>query len=183
MGSLVGFLVKPKPRSCKGNRSARDANPEGRPRNGCWGTLPAFRGTFEHSLDQRGRIAIPARYRSAFAEGGVLTPSADGCLELYPAATFDEIAEALTAEGANLQRGRRLRRALYARSWDVELDKQGRILIPPTMRELVQVEDGLVLAGRGECLELWSQERWNDEAIAVERDYASNLEAQERATS
>ncbi|HJN93239.1 MAG TPA: cell division/cell wall cluster transcriptional repressor MraZ [Dehalococcoidia bacterium] len=145
--------------------------------------MPAFRGTFEHSLDQRGRIAVPARYRDAFTDGGVLTPSADGCLELYPAAAFDQIAEALTAEGANLQRGRRLRRALYARSWDVELDKQGRILIPLTMRELVQVDEGSVLAGRGECLELWSQERWNEEAVAVDRDYAANLEAQEQATS
>jgi MraZ protein len=102
---------------------------------------------------------------------------------LYPAAAFDQIVEELTAEGANRQRGRRLRRALYARSWDVELDKQGRILIPQAMRELLQADEGLIVAGRGECLELWSQDGWNDESAAVERDYAANLEAQERATS
>src|SRR3990172_3824711 len=97
----------------------------------------AFRGTFEHSLDDRGRVAVPARYREAFGEGGVLTPSPDGCLELYPAAEFENTAFALTTEGANLQRGRRLRRGVYARSWDVELDRQGRILIPPPLREAV----------------------------------------------
>ena len=145
--------------------------------------MSAFRGTFEHSLDQRGRLAIPARYRQAFAKGGVLTPSPDGCLELYPAAAFDETADQLTAEGANLQRGRRLRRALYARSWDVDLDKQGRILIPQSMRDAADVQDAVVVAGRGECLELWGLERWHEESSAVERDYAANLEAQEQATS
>jgi MraZ protein len=143
--------------------------------------LPAFRGTFEHSLDQRGRVAVPARYRDAFAEGGVLTPSPDGCLELYPAAAFDANAASMTAEGPNVQRGRRLRRALYARSWDVELDKQGRILIPQAMRDESQVRDTVVVAGRGECLELWGIERWQEETSAVERDYAANLEAQERS--
>ena len=79
--------------------------------------MPAFRGKFEHSLDHRGRLAVPARYRDAFADGGVLTPSPDGCLEFYPSAGFDAVANELTGEGANRQRGRRLRRALYARSW------------------------------------------------------------------
>jgi len=144
--------------------------------------VPAFRGKFEHSLDQRGRLAIPARYRDAFADGGVLTPSPDGCLEFYPSAGFDAVAGELTGEGANRQRGRRLRRALYARSWDVELDKQGRILIPQAMREAAMVNDTVIVAGRGECLELWGVERWEEEVTAVDRDYAANLEAQEQWT-
>lgn len=140
----------------------------------------AFRGTFEHSLDNRGRLAVPARYREAFAEGGVLTPSPDGCLELYPVQEFENTAQDLTAERANHQRGRRLRRGLYARSWDVDLDRQGRILIPQALRDEIQLSGSAVLAGRRECLEIWSQAGWERELVVVEQEYAANLEAQER---
>ena len=139
----------------------------------------AFRGMFEHSLDDRGRLAVPARYREAFADGGVLTPSPDGCLELYPVQEFENTALTLTAEAVNRQRGRRLRRGLYARSWDVELDRQGRILIPQLLREEAQLSRQAVLAGRRECLEIWSQERWQQELGIVERGYGADLEAQE----
>lgn len=139
----------------------------------------AFRGTFEHSLDDRGRLAIPSRYRDQFADGGVLTPSPDGCLELYPLRTFEDTAQDLTAERASHQRGRRLRRGLYARSWDVELDKQGRILIPQLLRNEAELTGTAVVAGRRECLEIWSQPRWENELRVVNREYAANLEAQE----
>lgn len=109
-------------------------------------------------------------------------PGPDGCLELHTAADFDSFAHEQTGEGANRQRGRRLRRALYARSWDVELDKQGRILIPQLMRDDAALLDSVIVAGRGECLELWGLERWEEEASAVDRDYAANLEAQEQWT-
>ncbi len=139
----------------------------------------AFRGTYEHSLDDRGRVAIPARFREAFADGGVLAPSPDGCLELYTSTEFEETAQEMTAEGAQRQRGRRLRRGLYARSWDVEVDRQGRILVPPALRDLLGPDGAVVFAGRRECLEIWSLQRWQQELAVVEREYAANLEAQE----
>ena len=143
----------------------------------------AFRGTFEHSLDQRGRLAIPARYREAFADGGVLAPSPDGCLELYPVADFEDTAQDLTEERATHQRGRRLRRGLYSRSWDVELDKQGRILIPQSLRESAALDGPTVLSGRRECLEIWSTTAWEQEISVVQNEYAANLEAQEGLNS
>ncbi len=138
----------------------------------------AFRGTYEHSLDERGRLAIPARYREAFAEGGVLAPGPDGCLELYPTADFESRAQDLTPVGPTRQRGRRLRRGLDARSWDVELDKQGRILLPPSLRESMELSGTVVLAGRRECLELWNPARWQHEMAIVEHEYRADLEAQ-----
>ena len=137
----------------------------------------AFRGTFDHSLDNRGRMAVPARYRDVFAEGGVITQSADGCLELYTADEFDRTAEDLTRESASHQRGRRLRRALYGRSTEVELDGQGRILIPARFRESAQLAGQAVLLGRRECLEIWSPDVWESESTVVDREYAANLEA------
>ena len=137
----------------------------------------AFRGTFEHSLDNRGRMAVPARYREAFSAGGVIALSADGCLELYTAEEFDRTAEGLTQEPASHQRGRRLRRALYGRSTEVELDGQGRILIPARFREQAQLSGQAVLLGRRECLEIWSPEVWASESTIVEREFSANLEA------
>lgn len=137
----------------------------------------AFRGTFAHSLDNRGRMAVPARYRATFAEGGVVTQGADGCLELYTAAEFDRTAEQMTSEPASHQRGRRLRRALYGRSSEVELDGQGRILIPARFRESAQLTGQAVLLGRRECLEIWSPEVWERESAVVESEYSENLEA------
>ncbi len=137
----------------------------------------AFRGTFAHSLDNRGRMAVPARYRATFAEGGVVTQGADGCLELYTAAEFDRTAEQMTSEPASQQRGRRLRRALYGRSSEVELDGQGRILIPARFRESAQLTGQAVLLGRRECLEIWSPEVWERESAVVESEYSENLEA------
>ena len=140
-----------------------------------------FRGTFEHSLDERGRVAIPARYREAFQDGAVLTPSPDGCLELYTLPEFERTAMTLAPERASLQRGRRLRRGLDARSWDVELDRQGRILVPALLRQRADLGGAVVLAGRRECIEIWNPERWAQELGTVEREYAANLEAQETA--
>ena len=138
-----------------------------------------FRGTYEHSLDQRGRLAIPARYREIFAGGGVIAPSPDGCLELYPLGEFENTAQNLTEESATHQRGRRLRRGLYSRSWDVELDKQGRILIPQQLREAANLLGQTILSGRRECLEIWNVGSWEQELNIVQREYSANLEAQE----
>jgi MraZ protein len=138
----------------------------------------AFRGNYEHSLDDRGRVAIPVRFRDAFGDGGVLAPSPDGCLELYPVEDFENTARELSTEGAQHQRGRRVRRALYALSYDVEIDRQGRILIPQAMRERAGLDGPVVLAGRGECLEIWGAERWLQEQATVESEHAAILEAQ-----
>ena len=148
------------------------------PRNGSGCCVAAFRGTFEHSLDDRGRVAVPARYRHTFVDGGVLTPGADGCLELYPVQAFEDTAQDFTADGANMPRGRRVRRGLYARSFDVELDKQGRILVPQALREAAALSGSVVLAGRRECLEIWAQERWQAEITQVEQGFSADLEAQ-----
>src|SRR3972149_2458309 len=90
----------------------------------------AFRGTYEHTVDDRGRVAVPARYRHEFAGGVVLARSPDGCVEVYTPEGYDEMSNLVTAEPAVHLKGRRLRRGVFADSWDAGLDRQGRILIP-----------------------------------------------------
>ncbi len=139
----------------------------------------AFRGTYEHTVDDRGRVAIPARYRHEFAEGVVLTRSPEGCVEIYTQDGFDEMSNLVTAEPATHLKGRRLRRGFFARSWDAELDRQGRILIPAQLREIAQLNGAVIINGRRECLEVWNRDRWEKELEQVQEAYAAELESLE----
>ncbi len=139
----------------------------------------AFRGAYEHTVDDRGRVAIPARYRHEFAEGVVLTLSPEGCLEVYTPEGFDEMSNLVTAEPATHLKGRRLRRGFFARSWDAELDHQGRILIPAQLRETAHLNGAVIINGRRECLEVWNSDRWEKELEEVEAAYAAELESLE----
>lgn len=139
----------------------------------------AFRGTYEHTVDDRGRVAIPARYRHEFADGVVLTMSPDGCTEVYTPEGFDEMSRLVTAEPATHRKGRRLRRGFFGHSWDAELDRQGRILIPAQLREAAQLNGAVTINGRRECLEVWNRDRWRAELEEVQAAYAAELESLE----
>ena len=123
----------------------------------------AFRGFYEHTLDDRGRVAIPARYREEFARGAILTLGEEGCVEVYTPAGFDRMSDDVAAESPTTRNGRRSRRRFDAQSFDTELDRQGRILIPAMFRQLAGLNGGVVIAGRRECLEIWNAERWERE--------------------
>jgi len=96
-----------------------------------------FFGTFEHAIDERGRVAIPARYRHAFVDGGVLRVGPEGAVEMYTQGSFEaEVARRLGVEDGNRSLdARRTRRSFLPEAYAVELDKQGRILVPPQIRE------------------------------------------------
>jgi MraZ protein len=137
-----------------------------------------FRGSFEYSLDDRGRVAIPAKYRLEFPNNlAVITPSPEGCLRVFPEAAFQEMSEAFAATSATTVAGRRVRRTFDAQAFDAELDRQGRILIPAKLRELAGLTGTVVVAGNRECLEIWSPEAWSRE---LERAEAESSEEQRR---
>src|SRR3970282_2622809 len=106
------------------------------------------RGTYEHTVDARGRVAIPARYRHEFVDGIILTLSPEGCLEVYNEDGFVEMSNLVQAEPASHLTGRRLRRRLFGRSWDAELDGQGRILIPAQLPEAAHLNRAVLVYGR-----------------------------------
>lgn len=128
-----------------------------------------FFGTFEHSIDERGRLAIPARYRRAFVDGGVLRDGPEGCIELYTEAAFnEEIQRRLGSEAGNRRiSGRRIRRSFMHNAFSVELDRQGRVLIPQQLRDESDEESRMVIVGCGDYLELWRPEAWNAELERV----------------
>ena len=122
-----------------------------------------FRGNFEHTLDDRGRVAIPAKYRSEFAAGAVLTPSTDGCLQVYTEADFKKMSDEVASRPATVRVGRQARRLFDAMAFDAELDRQGRILVPSRFREQLGLNGTVVIVGTRECLEIWRPEAWEKE--------------------
>jgi MraZ protein len=135
-----------------------------------------FLGQYEHTLDDRGRVALPARYRHEFEDGAIITFLPEGGLALHDKATFMEQAAEVASKPASSVEGRRARRAFDSNSQEVELDRQGRILVPPRFRQLAGLNGAVVVVGRHECLEIWDPARWQEEmgmsvaASSAERD-------------
>lgn len=117
-----------------------------------------FRGRYEHTVDDRGRVSLPARYRNEFVNGAIVQIGPDGCIDVYTEEGFQEVAKHVV-EPPTTSEGRRARRVHYYESYDTELDRQGRILIPPRLRQMAAVNGAVIIAGRKECLEIWNPER------------------------
>jgi len=138
-----------------------------------------LRGTFEYTIDNRGRIPIPARYRAEFSKGAVLAEGREGCVEVYTTSSYEGEAEFLLQQRATRKKARRLRRGFFGGSLDVELDGQGRILLPTWLRQHGDLNGSVLVVGRGECLEIWNPERWAAEQEAVAQEYEVDLESME----
>ena len=138
-----------------------------------------FFGSFEHAIDARGRVAVPARYRHALGGGGVLRSSADGCIELYTQEGFEAEVRTRLGDHASTRDlvGRRERRGFLPGAFMVELDRQGRVLLPASLREAAALESRAIVVGCGDYVELWSPERWEAEAgVATEVNNGSGVD-------
>lgn len=126
-----------------------------------------FRGNFEHTLDDRGRVALPAKYRDQFGTKAVLTMSPDGCVQVFTKEGFDRMSEDVRKDSPKTLAGRRARRIFDGQSFDAELDRQGRILIPAKFREMARLNGAVVIVGCGEWLEIWEPSAWEAELRAA----------------
>lgn len=118
-----------------------------------------FRGQYEHTVDDRGRLAVPARYRGQFEHGGVMTVATDGCAELYTPEGFERMSSDVAAAPRTTAEGRVSRRDFYGQAYDVELDRQGRILVPQKVRTQRELEGPVIIIGTHECFEVWNPAR------------------------
>ncbi len=130
----------------------------------------AFRGRYEYSLDTKGRLNIPAKFREIMVHEYnselVITTALDGCLDCYPLAIWTEVEEKINALPSSRLEVKRFKRFYITGALECSLDKQGRVLLPPTLRSwagLDQKNNNVVVAGQINKLELWSQERWGVE--------------------
>ena len=131
-----------------------------------------FLGRYEHNLDAKGRLAIPARYREALSEGIILTRGIDRCLALYPLAAWRPLAEKVAALPITDADARNFRRLVFAEAADLTLDAQGRILIPPDLRRYAELEREAFVVGVDASIEIWSPPRWAAVEASLDTDAA-----------
>jgi MraZ protein len=124
-----------------------------------------FRGVNSLNLDSKGRLAIPTRYREDLARhcNGqmVVTVDRDHCLLLYPLPDWEEIERKLVKLPSFNPQARRLQRLLIGHATECELDGNGRILLPPPLREFATLDKAVVLIGQGNKFEIWDETTWN----------------------
>ena len=145
-----------------------------------------FRGANKLTLDTKGRMVMPTRYRERLQErcGGkmVVTVDKDQCLLVYPMPDWEEIERKLMKLPSFDPRARRLQRLMVGHATDLDLDAQGRVLLPSNLREFASLTRDAVLIGQGLRFELWDEEKWNqrrDEDLASEQsatDLSQDLE-------
>ena len=119
-----------------------------------------FMGEYNHTLDTKGRLIVPTKFREDLGGEFVVTKGFDGCLYLFPPRAWEEFQEKLNTLPVNRGDSRKLTRFFVAGAANVELDKQGRILVPSTLREFAGLEKDVVLAGATNRVEIWSKSRW-----------------------
>lgn len=131
-----------------------------------------FVGQFQHSLDAKGRLILPAKFRAAFDHGGHLSPNTEGCVALWTPSEFARQMEerlARAREGGAEQR--RIARYWSANSSDVEFDKQGRFALPPSIREYAQLAGDVLVVGAIDHIELWNPPTYAEMVDAAEATF------------
>lgn len=125
-----------------------------------------FRGATRVTLDEKGRMVLPTRQRQRALERGegrvVVTVDRDGCLLIYPLPDWEQIERRLMSLPSLNERARRLQRLMVGHATELELDAQGRLLVPPELREFAALSRHAMLIGQGNRLELWDETRWNE---------------------
>lgn len=129
-----------------------------------------FKGEYNHTVDVKGRLIIPSRFRDSLGDEFVVTKGLDGCLFVYNNTEWTEFEDKLRKLPLTNKDARQFVRFFLAGAADVEVDKQGRILIPNILREFAGIEKDAVLVGVGSRIEIWSRERWDGAAEFIDAE-------------
>ncbi len=121
-----------------------------------------FMGEYSHTIDTKGRLIIPAKFRELLGEEFVLTKGLDGCLSIYPMEEWKSFEEKLKSLPLTNKNARKFSRFFVSGATVCELDKQGRILVPSTLREFAGLEKDVVLTGSLNRIEIWSKTKWTE---------------------
>lgn len=128
-----------------------------------------FLGEYEHSLDAKGRMAIPARFRALLGEGAIITRNLDGCLVIYPQDVWRSVAEKLDAMPAT-EAARMAKRFVFSGATECEFDRQGRVLVPAFLRDYARLTETAVVVGQYSRIEIWERGRWQELSARAEAE-------------
>lgn len=126
-----------------------------------------FLGRHEHNLDDKGRLAIPSRFRDSLRDGLVLTRGIDRCIAAYPREAWDVLATRVNGLSMTDPHARQFRRMVFAEAVDLKLDSQGRVLVPAGLRDYAEIEREAMIIGVHASIEIWSPGRWNEVDAAL----------------
>jgi MraZ protein len=129
-----------------------------------------FIGEYSHTIDEKGRLAIPAKMRAKLMDGAVVTRGIDTCLFVYTKEEWEKLAQKLAALPLTDSRARAFVRLMLAGAMDVEFDKQGRILLPNYLRAYANLKKQAVVTGLYNRLEIWDETAWKEFKAKTEQD-------------
>ena len=139
-----------------------------------------FMGEYNHTIDAKGRLIVPVKFREILGDNFIVTKGLDGCLFVYPNDEWTRFEEKLKGLPLTNKNARQFTRFFLAGAAACEVDKQGRILLPQVLREVASLEKDVVLVGVASRIELWSRERWDESMNTYDGDMdevAENMES------
>ena len=128
-------------------------------------------GEYQHNIDSKGRLIMPAKFRGVLGERFIVTRGLDGCLSGYPMASWDIIQEKLRQLPLAKRDARKFTRFFYSAATEVELDKQGRINLPQTLIDFAQIDKECRVIGVSDHIEIWSSAQWESFAQDAQDNY------------
>lgn len=136
-----------------------------------------FIGEYQHTIDEKGRVALPVKFRAKMVDGAVVTKGLDECLAVYTTTEWEKLAEKLSTLPLTQAASRAFARLMLAGAVQVNIDRQGRINIPAYLREYAGISGQVVVAGLYSRVEIWSHTKWQEYKSKTEKD--SNAIAEE----
>lgn len=136
-----------------------------------------FIGEYQHNLDEKGRLAVPVKFRAKLSKGLVITKGLDNCLFLYTKEEWEKLAPKLAAMPISKANTRAFGRFMLAGAMDLQLDKQGRVVLPEYLRQFGQIKKKTIIAGLYNRLEIWDEDNWNKYKKGTEKQSVDIAEA------
>ena len=133
-----------------------------------------FLGNFQHNLDDKGRLMIPARFRELLDGRAYITQGFDKCLMVMSDSYFNQVSENLSQMNLADPNARLMRRMIFGTAFQVEVDKVGRVLVPQALREFAGLEGEAIVTGQGQYFEVWSPSSWNEQVKLIQDTEANN---------
>ena len=143
-----------------------------------WGKVEnyMFIGEYQHTIDEKGRLAMPVKFRGRMSEGAVVTKGLDNCLAVYTLPEWEILAEKLATMPLTQAASRAFTRMMLAGATQLTPDKQGRVNIPGYLREYADLSGQVVVAGLYSRVEIWSQKNWQEYKTKTESDSSAIAE-------
>lgn len=133
-----------------------------------------FLGQFQHNLDDKGRLMIPARFRELLEGGAYITQGFDRCLMVMTGIYFKQVYDSVNTMNLADPATRMLRRLIFANAFPVEVDKVGRVLVPQLLRQFAGLNDEAIVAGQGDYFEVWTPAAWQEQMKQIQDTDANN---------